>query len=385
MPNIPDFKKAANHPLALVAIAALFYTFFIASLLVSYQFDVSRFIVLGDKFTKAADLPTQLHVMDNSWGYDGQFYYRLALDPFTKDVSQHGITLDLPSLRQQRIMYPFLVWLFSGGNSALVPILMLLVNYFGVLIIAWLVGVLAKSYGYHVLWGSILVFYPGLLLTIARDLTEIVALAFILGSIFFYRRHWYILFSLCLTAAALSRETAIFVAVGFAVVACYRYIKQKSLEASKLCLAIVIPITIFASWQLYLSKTWDVAASSANLRFNLASYPFEGMLSGLTQNLNPLYWNEVGLLFMTLLFTSASIRKSNIYTALKLAWLIYLILFLMLSHNVWVEDWSFLRVSTDFFALGALLLLAKPRNYRLLIPSLSIVLAVSLWLFSELT
>ena len=47
-------------------------------------------------------------------GYDGQFVYRLALDPFTHAVTAHGITLDNPAYRQQRIATALLAHVARG-------------------------------------------------------------------------------------------------------------------------------------------------------------------------------------------------------------------------------------------------------------------------------
>ena len=44
--------------------------------------DVSRFVVAGDAFTDPASVPFCVTVLLGSGGYDGQFYFRLAVAPF---------------------------------------------------------------------------------------------------------------------------------------------------------------------------------------------------------------------------------------------------------------------------------------------------------------
>ena len=41
----------------------------------------------------------------HSPGYDGQFFYRLALRPWTQTRTEFGITFDEPAYRQQRLVY----------------------------------------------------------------------------------------------------------------------------------------------------------------------------------------------------------------------------------------------------------------------------------------
>jgi hypothetical protein len=65
--------------------------------------DLARFIVVGARLVDAEQLPSP-RVPVNPRGYDGQFYYRLAVDPTDLSTTAHGIRLDSP-LRRQRIGY----------------------------------------------------------------------------------------------------------------------------------------------------------------------------------------------------------------------------------------------------------------------------------------
>ena len=63
------------------------------------------------------DFGGELTVYEGSSGYDGAFVYRLALDPFTEQPVAHGITLDNPSYRQQRIVLPLVAWLADAASA----------------------------------------------------------------------------------------------------------------------------------------------------------------------------------------------------------------------------------------------------------------------------
>jgi hypothetical protein len=105
-------------------------------------------------------------------GYDGQFYYFLAVDP------RHGNDyMDDPGVVYSRIGYPMTARALSGGNPTLIPYMMVLVN-----ILAAVGGTLAVAFFFRrhglppalaLLYG----FYPGLALAVVRDLTEPLAFA----------------------------------------------------------------------------------------------------------------------------------------------------------------------------------------------------------------
>jgi hypothetical protein len=68
--------------------------------------DLARSVVAGARRVDVEQLPSP-RVPVNPRGYDGLFYYRLAVDPADLSTTAHGIRLDSP-LRRQRIGYPLL-------------------------------------------------------------------------------------------------------------------------------------------------------------------------------------------------------------------------------------------------------------------------------------
>lgn len=66
-------------------------------------------------------------------------------------------------------------------------------------------------------------------------------------------------------------------------------------------------------------------------------------------------------------------RGSTAPLAVKISWMLYTVLIFMLSDSIWLGDTSYLRAMSEFYSLGALiLLLGKTRLKR---P------AIGLWLF----
>src|SRR4030095_8355569 len=113
--NKPALRRL-DTPLIPLLIATVLGALFTLGMLLRSGFDASTFVTAGDKYCDPALVPDNLSVLKNSSGYDGQFYYRLALDPFTSRRTDFGVTLDIPSFRHQRILYPFMALALSAGE-----------------------------------------------------------------------------------------------------------------------------------------------------------------------------------------------------------------------------------------------------------------------------
>jgi hypothetical protein len=201
-----------NSPWVAASLVAVIYLAFILLRLVSFQFDLSAFVLAGDRFSDSRQVPIDLAVLPDSSGYDGQFYYRLALDPLTAQLSNFGITLDFPDYRQQRILYPLLIRILSQGQPNSIPFLMIVINWVALCCIGWVGGAYARALGWHASWGLALTLYPGFALSLARDLTEILAVSLLLASLYTLYRQRQMMAALLLTAAVLTKETMLTVA-----------------------------------------------------------------------------------------------------------------------------------------------------------------------------
>ncbi len=87
---------------------------------------ISRFILIGQNFAHPAQLPPGMPLR-TAYGYDGQFYYRLAINPVNFQHTAYGITMDA-AYRFMRIGYPVITWLVSFGQRSLVPYMLVAVN-----------------------------------------------------------------------------------------------------------------------------------------------------------------------------------------------------------------------------------------------------------------
>src|SRR5207244_3974205 len=154
-------------PWAIAAVVAAFYALLITPGLVSNPY---QFINIGRQYhAKGTSSPAINHSrpIDDKIGYDGQFYYFLAVDP--KNGRDY---MDAPGVIYSRIGYPVTARALSGGNPAVIPYMMVLVNILaavgGTLAIAFLLKRRGLPPALALLYG----FFPGLVIAVLRDLTE---------------------------------------------------------------------------------------------------------------------------------------------------------------------------------------------------------------------
>ena len=256
-----------NSPLVCALVVAVIFSIFVFGRLYQSKFDFSSFVTAGDVYSDPARVPPGLTVLRNSPGFDGQFYYRFALNPFTSQATEFGITIDAPPLRHQRILYPFLTWTLSFGDPSRVPVVMVLINLIGLIVLGWIGGHYAQSFKQHALWGVFLPLYPGFLLTLSRDLVEILEITLLVGSLLLIRRAKPLAATLLLSLAVLTKETSLLVAVAALLVYVFRRWKGKDL-ANLRWHYFAVPMAVFAVWQLLLFYNWGkfpiFASSEAN-------------------------------------------------------------------------------------------------------------------------
>jgi hypothetical protein len=165
LPRERSFRIAS--PWAVAAIVALFYALLMTPGLVRNPYD---YVNIGRQYhSKGTSSSAIKHAraVDDKIGYDGQFYYFLAVDP------KHGRDyMDAPGIIYSRIGYPMTVRALSGGNATVIPYMMALVNILaavgGTLAIAFFLRRRGLPPALALLYG----FFPGLGLAVLRDLTE---------------------------------------------------------------------------------------------------------------------------------------------------------------------------------------------------------------------
>jgi hypothetical protein len=345
---------------------------------------LSLFPLLGSGrtgFTHASQLPPGAMIGDpNAAGYDGQFYYRLALDPFNWNKTAFGITMD-QSYRYTRIGYPFLAWLVSLGQHQLVPVALVVINLFGVAAMAYLGAMFARESGRHALWGLAFAAYFGLVISVGRDTAEPLAEACMLGGLLAYRRSKPILTTCLFTAGAVTRETILLAPAAIAVTRLAGMARrgkrpdQQSRRARPglADLTWVVPAAVYGLLQLAVHFVVKgqfplLASSSRNL-----SLPFKAMIDALkyeaghinTAHLSPI---DIALLeYATLgIFIVAGLAVLLVTTAPvheRLAFVFFVLQLGLLSGQIWTSTFGDGRSLIEPYLMALILLLATPRHY----------------------
>ncbi|HEX8616711.1 MAG TPA: hypothetical protein VF911_03900 [Thermoanaerobaculia bacterium] len=356
-------RAALNTPLAAAAIVAILYGVFIAALWNARGRDISRFVVAGEAGVDRDQIPEGLTVLPNSTGYDGLAFYRFALNPFTGQKVEFGISIDTPSYRHQRIGYPLLVWLITGGKPLLVPWALVLVNYAALIALGWAGAVLSQHSGRHALWAVLIPLYPGFVHSVSRDLSEPVACAFGLLALVSLAKRRYALAAAFLSYAVLTRETLLVLAIGIAVA--WVWSRPQHLPR----IVFVAPLAVYGLWQIVLTLHWGISPLQAGAQD--LTLPFTGYARVLYESrsfrrLHRLHFSQALYLGIVAILTLLSWRKPRIAPLFgsRIAWLGYLALASTLPHAIWDEDVGYMRILGDLMVLSATFLLAASVRLR---------------------
>jgi len=331
---------------------------------------LSLFIMAGHVYTHRAQLPRGLLLVPNA-GYDGQFYYRLALDPANWHATAFGITMD-QSYRYTRIGYPILAWVFSLGQHQLVPVVLVVLNLLGVAAIAMLGGMFARESGRHALWGLAFAAYFGLVISIGRDTAEPLAEACMLGGLLAYRRSKPVLTTCLFTVGAVTRETILFAAAAIAVTRLVA-MARRQVRPGLADLAWVVPACVYGIVELAVHfVVKGEFPLLANSNRNLTA-PFTAMIDAFkfdirhinTAHLSPV---DISLLeYATLgVFIVAGLAVLLVTTAPaheRLAFVFFVLQLGLLSSQIWTSTFGEGRSLIEPYLMALIMLLATPRQY----------------------
>lgn len=359
------------------------------------QHGAGGFVLAGSDFVSPqAGLP----VLPGG-GYDGQFVYRLALDPLTTVPTDGGITFDAPGYRQQRIATAFLAWLVALLPGVSTAVALITVNAVAVLVAGWFGMRLAVSCGRHAAWGLAVGLPAFLPISVGRDLTEPLEWAAVLAGLYYWRSRRWGPAALALTLAVLARETALLVVAGLALAALWQVARPTSpvplpraggpgpgvvaraRVAVPVLVWLAVPVVVALAWQGWLWSVWGSPAFGRGPGNNLAGFPVIGVLdtvltgvpssqAGLsTSTAARLSWSleRVGLLLLVLHAGWAVVRRrTTVPAGEQVAWGFAVLLAVALRG--WTYDVQFLRAAAEAIGLSLLVALGVPgRSGRLVL------------------
>jgi hypothetical protein len=233
------------------AVVLATYILYVGLVLFLHNYDPTVFIHIGSIFTdrvsSVARLVHNIGFGPPFWkaGFDGQFYYYIALDPLSA-----WQLLDTTA-RYQRILYPIIVRSLSLGYLPSIPLLMIIVNLASIFAGTELLVRLLKWFQLNPWYSLGYGFHIAQLLCLSRDLSEPLMYAFVMGAIYYAEtrgsfRVAGILFSLAL----FTKEPAILFIAAYALGLLLR--SKGGGSTRRAALLVAISVLPYAAYQLTL-------------------------------------------------------------------------------------------------------------------------------------
>jgi hypothetical protein len=367
----PSLAARANHP-AVPGVLAFFgwLGYVLARWQVWANGHLTLFIMAGHTYTKPAQLPRGVLRVPSA-GYDGQFYYRLALDPVNWSKTAYGITMD-QSYRYTRIGYPILAWLVSLGRHQFVPVVLVAINLLAVAAVAFLGGMFARESGRHALWGLAFAAYFGLVISVGRDTAEPLAEACMLGGLLAYRRNRPLLATVAFAVGAITRETILLAPAAIAVTRLVAMARRRA-RPGLADLTWLVPACAYGLVELavhfVVRGEFPLLANGGR---NLA-VPFTAMIDALTYDIRHINTAHLSPIDISLLeyatlgiFIAAGLAVLLVTTAPaheRLAFVFFVLQLGLLSSQIWTSTFGDGRSLIEPYLMALVLLLATPRQY----------------------
>jgi hypothetical protein len=332
---------------------------------------ISRFILVGRHFATPSQLPHGMPVA-KTYGYDGQFFYRLALNPLNFHHTAYGITVDRP-YRYMRIGYPALTWLVSLGQHYLVPVMLVAINIAAIGALGYLGALFAVEGGRHALAGLLMPGYFGLITSLSRDTAEPLAAVCLLAGLLAVRGRRPVLAAALLAYGALTRET---VMVAVAAIAIMRVIgilrgRLTGSRPGREDLAWVVPAVAFTAWQVVVKAATGSVPLLADGGRN-AGAPFIAPLQAFRHNLAhvhlhqfeqyDLWFLELAILACFSVVALLCLRSTKAPVHERLAFILYLIEICIVTPSTWSSLDADMRSFIEVYLLAVVILLSTPRR-----------------------
>ncbi len=357
---------ATNRPAFTALVTGLLALLVVAALLIRDHGDASRIVHAGPPWTNAATATSSLTLRPADQAYDGQFFYRLGVAPFSTTREVAGVTLDLPALRNARWLSGGLAWVLSGGQEGAVPWALLLINLLAAAALGAAAGALARSSGRHAAWGLLLALYPGYAFTLTLDTSELLAGALVLAGLYAGRRERWPLAAVAFGLAVLSRDTAVAIPAGLAAGGAILLLRRRSGLGP--LLAGAFGVVVFAGWQALQRARfgdWPFVQS----RKNNLSGPLTGLVKELSKDLPPHGGAEafrllsIVVLLAVVVVGGLALRTTTIPFEERVAWIPATVVLVTLNAFLWSGATAFMRAGSESYLLSILVLLGNRARY----------------------
>lgn len=129
-----------------------------------------------------------------------------------------------------------------------------------------------------------------------------------------------------------------------------------------------IPIVVYALWQVFLALRWGVSplrSGAPAMAMPFVEFArFLAVSSARRFHQQRLYFTESLFLAAVVITVVLVWRRSRAALEWRFAWLGYLVIFAILPHTIWLEDFGFLRIFADLFLVSAALIIPSTPSAR---------------------
>jgi hypothetical protein len=357
----------------LVALAA--FTFFLRVYVGIWtpEHGITKFLRVGQEFEeRGTDVfratpkfidPYPAH----RWGFDGQLYAEMALDPLLLDPQLH-IALDDPPYRAQRILLSWLAWLLGLGKPFWILNAYAALNLIFWIVFAWLALRLFAPLGWSGVAGYAAVLVTcGVIESMQASLTDLPSFTLILGALMVGGTKG----AGILALAALARTTSLIGFVGLAAInPPWRDALRKTLVRGLIAL---VPVGLWVSYVLWRFWGRQVGFDGGNL-----DLPFRGIMEKLgefsvTATAGPIRWHrwlfEIYKSYdLHALLTIISVLTQTVFIAVHREWrnplwrwgAVVAVYFSCISFLSWESHFTITRHALPMTLVFNLLLAARP-------------------------
>ncbi len=409
MPGLPAAppNRTSDRVWAPVVVVAGLLSVVLTVLLIRLDGDVSRLVRAAPPWTDPALTDPSLTVLPHEYEFDGQFFYRLALAPFSSATTVDGVTFDIPAMRGQRWGLGVAGWAASLGQPSLAPWALVLINAGSLVTLAYLGARFAQTSGLSSWWGILLPLWPGFAYTLTLDTSELLASTLMCAGLLAARGRMWLWAALWISLAIVTRETTLVAAVGLLIAGLWAKASGwwpgrrtnhegdgtnnptnrapndaagRAPVGNGEWIAGLFGVAVFVASQLFARNLYGKLPITAAAGNN-AGLPLHGFAVAIGESFPPATAGSalrlaslIFVLWMTVV-GACTLRSSTARLAEKVAWLGSATFVVVLNENPLANAPSIVRTATEMGLLTVVILFGA--RSRLLVPTAVSIVVVS--------
>jgi hypothetical protein len=322
---------------------------------------ISRHLFDANPMLSTRDEVRASLLLTNGYGYDAQFMYFAAFDPFLRAYADHpatyGAFMDAPGYRFGRIGFSLLTRVLSAAQWPRYPATMVWLVIASLGVSAVMLASMAARSGASPGWGMLILLVPGFWQSLSTALPEPIAAAFLIGGCWCTLRGRWLAGAALWGAALLIRETSLIVVVLLLAEPFLSGQRKQALTSAAVTFLPVMGWRLYVGWVLWPDWRWQGFLHNPHD----FGWPFAGFLSVWSKVLAGAY--EPGMavpgIALTLLLIGAfavaaviAIRKPS---ALTVGAVVLAVIAVSLNDYVWTYVSDGQRLTYEVFVLLALL------------------------------